>query len=246
MFFSDIHTHILSGCDDGAKTQKDMLDMVRVAYEGGTRLICLTPHFFPAFFGDNKASSEESFEVLSEYCAEHYPDLTLVLGNELAYKHDSISWMNSELCRTMGNTNYVLVEFSIRNSEDMIAEGIYRLQNSGYSPIIAHAERYTQLSKGRIWSFRQNGVMIQMNADAIVGRRGFFEKRRIRALLKAGYVDFVSSDAHDASARSPKLRKAYEYVSEKYGTDYANKIFCENAVKLFGIKKESEEINNEQ
>ena len=124
MPFSDIHTHILYKTDDGAKTREEMFELVGKAYEHGTRLLCATPHFHPGYFGDNREEMQYAFTVLSEYCKEKYSDLTLVLGNELFYTHDSISWMKNNLCIPMGNTRYVLTEFSVDDNEDYIAEGI--------------------------------------------------------------------------------------------------------------------------
>ncbi len=240
MFFADIHTHILCGTDDGAKSEEEMLQMVKASYEEGTRLLFLTPHFYPAFFGDNREESEEAYKHLCKHCETHYPDLQLAFGNELYYKHDSISWMRSGLCRTMDNTGYLLVEFAVKETEDRIAEGVYRLQNMGYTPIIAHAERYRCLSNGRIWSFRQNGVLIQINSESVFRTKDFMQNRRTKALIAEGYVDFVSSDAHNMNRRPPAMKKSYEFFAEKYGHGYAKDVYYNNAMKIFG-KKGSEE-----
>ena len=42
--FTDIHTHILPGVDDGAENMRKSLELIRFAYEDGTRTIFLTPH----------------------------------------------------------------------------------------------------------------------------------------------------------------------------------------------------------
>ncbi len=238
--FSDIHTHILYGTDDGAKTFDDTKAMIKFAYDEGTRLICLTPHFFPAFFGDNHEQSEEAFSVLKCFCEKHYPDLELVLGNELGYKHDSIIWLQGGLCRPMGDTNYLLVEFLVDDSEDQIAEGVYRLQNAGYAPIIAHAERYKKLTFDRIWSFRENGVLIQINADSVLKTKGLFGDKRTKKLIKKGYVDFVSSDAHNIERRPPRMKDSYEFFAKEYGEEYAKKVYRKNAMNLF-LKKDEKD-----
>ncbi len=233
MFFSDIHTHILYGTDDGAKTLEDMLLMVKSSYEDGTRLLCVTPHFFPAFFGDNRKQAEEAFEVLVEYCKEHFPDLKLIFGNELGYRHDGISWLQNGLCRPLGDTNYILVEFNVTDSEDHITEGAYRLQNAGYVPIIAHAERYKKLSVQRIGALRENGVLIQINADSVLKTKCMFGDLKTKNMIKIGCVDFVASDAHNSTTRPPQLKKSYEFFAEKYGRKYAKRVYCDNAMRIF-------------
>jgi len=43
----DLHTHILPGIDDGAKTLEIALEMARIAVEDGTRVMACTPHIYP-------------------------------------------------------------------------------------------------------------------------------------------------------------------------------------------------------
>lgn len=230
--FSDIHTHLLFGTDDGAKTVEDMYAMVDAAYACGTRFICATPHFYPGYFGNNREFSKRAYENLVEYCNKKYPDLELMLGNELYYKHDSIAWLKEGVCCTLGNTRYVLVEFLEQDTENFIAEAVSRLLNAGYIPIIAHAERYKCLSLGRLLALRESGILVQVNAQSFFLRLAFGIKCRLKKLLDSNAVDFVSSDAHDLGSRSPDLKKSYKFLIRKYGEERANALCCENARKL--------------
>ena len=135
----------------------------------------------------------------------------------------------------------MLVEFNVKDGEDRIAEGIYRLQNLGYIPILAHAERYKNLSAGRIWSFRENGVLVQINTESLISVKDFGQKKRVRTLIEKGYVDFVSTDTHDLKRRPPEMDKSYEIFVEKYGKRYADDLFCNNALRIFGRKTSEEE-----
>jgi protein-tyrosine phosphatase len=141
----------------------------------------------------------------------------------------------------MGKTNYLLVEFNVRESEDRIAEGVYRLQNLGYIPIIAHAERYRHLSKGRIWSFRENGCLIQINAESVFKTKDFRQNKRVNVLIDEGYVDFISTDMHDMVSRRPEIKASYELFAEKHGRVYAEDVYRNNALKIFGKTNSEEE-----
>ena len=233
MFFSDIHSHLLYGTDDGAKTREEMYELVDASYENGFRLICVTPHFAPSFFDDNREAASRAYKELTEYCAEKYKDLKLFMGNELFYTHDSISWMKQRLSIPMGDTRYVLVEFDVAERENMIAEAVDRLLNIGYIPIIAHAERYKKLTVGRLSVLKESGVLVQMNSEAFLRRRfDFGYKRRVANLLKSDMVDFISTDCHNLQKRPPEIKAAYEYILEKYGEKRANALCRENACKL--------------
>ena len=242
MYFSDIHSHILYGTDDGPKNREEMFKTVDLAYENGIRLICATPHFHPGFFGDNREKASRAFDDLAEYCKNKYPDLELYIGNELYYMHEAIAWLKNGICKPMGETRSVLVEFDVESSENFIAEGVDRILNAGFVPIIAHAERYEKLGFGRIWAMKQNGAMVQVNASSFVTNLfDFGTKKRIKQMLSEDMIDFVSSDAHGFSRRPPEIEGAYKYLQKKYGSVLADRLCYENAKKLL-LNKGSEEI----
>ena len=70
LHYTDIHCHMLSGTDDGARTDEEMFAMLDAAYASGTRSICLTPHFNPMCFGDNRERGERAYEKLCAYAHE--------------------------------------------------------------------------------------------------------------------------------------------------------------------------------
>ena len=43
----DMHCHILPGIDDGAKDEKDALELLRAEKEQGISKVVFTPHFNP-------------------------------------------------------------------------------------------------------------------------------------------------------------------------------------------------------
>ena len=50
--------------------------------------------------------------------------------------------------------------------------------------------------------------------------------------MKKELISFVASDAHEDEYRTPRLKECYQYVSKKFGKDYAQKIFYDNQEKL--------------
>ena len=47
----DIHSHILPGIDDGARTLEDSLEMAQIAADDGIEQMVCTPHMFNGLFG---------------------------------------------------------------------------------------------------------------------------------------------------------------------------------------------------
>ncbi len=240
MQFSDIHIHAICGVDDGAKNEEDMFAIVDAAYADGTRLMCVTPHFNPGMFGEHSGRTKEKYEVLREYISEKYPDMELLLGNELRYASGFRNWVYDGVCNTMGNTKYILLEFSFTAASEQIVKGVESVFNSGFIPIIAHVERYSKLSVSDICELRRKGALMQVDSMSILRGFGFKEWMRSKKLLAERIVDFVSSDAHDTGSRPPELSPCYEYVKKKCGEHYADAVFYSNAYELFGSQKERE------
>ena len=238
MIFADIHNHSLAAVDDGARSEETMFRMVDAAYADGTRLLCLTPHFHPISFGDNRASSLESFQKLQVYAAERYPDLQLYLGNELRYGPNCDNWLKEGFCRTLGNSSLVLVDFSADAGQSLMIRGLSQLLSMGYRPVLAHAERYPNLTAKAVQDCFRNGIQIQINAGSMFGSFGWGARIRARWLLRNRLVCMVASDAHDLQHRPPLLSKGYQLVSKLTDKDYADRIFCSNAVDLLENNRE--------
>lgn len=58
-------------------------------------------------------------------------------------------------------------------------------------------------------------------------------QRCVKALLKDHVVDYVASDAHDTTTRTPQLQKCYKYIVKKYGVEYADRIMKADVVEKF-------------
>ena len=61
---TDFHSHVLPGIDDGSKSLKESIAMLRMEAEQGIRRVVATPHFYarhdqPERFLARRARSEE-------------------------------------------------------------------------------------------------------------------------------------------------------------------------------------------
>lgn len=245
MKFADLHNHTLFGVDDGPKTAQEMFEMLDAAWADGIEVICLTPHFHPGYFGDNGARIDRVFELLTRYAAQKYPAMRLYLGNELRCSAECLSWLQSGECRTLNATNYVLVDFSASESERNIVRGLERLLSAGYKPVLAHTERYRELSEQKIRELSRNGVWIQIDVQSLWGGYGLRARLRCRTLLRKKLVDIAATDAHDLGSRSPILSRGYRDTAKKYGETYAGAIFARNPLLLLEGEDREGAINRE-
>lgn len=234
MEYFDIHSHILPGVDDGAKTIEEALSMLEIAYKEGTRGIILTPHYIR---GKNKYTKQElrvRFEELKGEAEEWYPGLTLYLGNEVLYEDGVVEDLKSGLIQTMNDTKYVLVEFNIRISYNELYQAVRRITNARFRPVIAHVERYRCLFKRleRLDELTGLEAVLQMNISSVYGGLLDENARWCKRLVKEGYISFFGTDAHDLDDRAPYINDYAGWVRRKCGEDVLRRLFVDNAKKM--------------
>ena len=236
--FADIHTHILPGIDDGAQEQGEALEMVRMAWEDGTRVLFLTPHYRGVFKKHKPDELRDSFDAFCRAVHEELPEMQLVLGQEVHYQTDISERLACGRVLTMVGSGYVLLEFRSNSLRNEIVRGVADVARCGYTPIIAHAERYQAFRRdfSLVSEVLGHGALIQLNADSVMGTHGFLVKHFCKKVLKRENAHFIASDAHDTKMRVPKLGHCFAYVKRKYGEDYATRLFCSNAQIVIGSK----------
>ncbi len=236
--FADLHCHALCGVDDGAPDEATMYEMLRMAYQNGTRALCLTPHC-SAEHMPPQALVDAAFAKALHYCRENLPDMELYLGNELTYRFGCVELLTAGECRTIADSRYVLVDFWLVPDVASILRGVDNLQNAGYLPIVAHVERYDCFG-GRMKELArliETGAVIQVNAESLLGGPFSRAGRTARRLLAEGWVDVVASDGHDTLMRAPTLEAAYGTVRKKYGEEYATRLFSETPGRILRGEK---------
>lgn len=231
MYFVDIHNHSLYGIDDGPQSPEQMRRMLDDAYSQGTRMICFTPHLHPGLFPASDSSREAAFMAAKEYAGSKYPDLELFLAGELRYSRNCMNWFCESRFGCVGRKS-VLVDFSADETENRILYGVQDLLRNGYLPILAHAERYRNLSLVQMEALRRNKVLIQTDTQSFFGGFGFMTGRRAKQMLKKDLIDIISSDAHDCSRRPADMRECYRYIKGKKGAAYAQALCASNARRL--------------
>lgn len=226
----DIHSHILPGIDDGARDEKESLEMFRIAADEGICQIIATPHFH---YRRGHASPEEIRQAvlnIQELLNQEGIPMKLHTGNELYYTHELLETVKAGEALTMADSDYVLLEFSQETERRRIQNAVYEFLNEGYYPIIAHIERYQAFLKHQDFAeeISEMGAYFQINAGSLLGNAGWTAKRFVKAMLKNGLIQFVATDAHDTDKRCPAFGKAADWIVKKYGESELQEYLCEN------------------
>ena len=230
----DMHCHILPGIDDGSKSWDETKEMLRISYDEGVRLIVTTPHHHKRRGICTSAQYKERLVKIRKLAEEIDPKFKIIPGMEVNFDHDVLEKLQNKQLQTMGNSSYVLIEFSPSDDFDYIRQSLQQVQMLGYYPILAHVERYSCLVEEveDVAYLVDMGVYIQVNAGSIIGNSGRTVKRFIKELMDERLVHFVGTDAHRSTGRAPKIQESAKYVEKKFGEEYALEIFRKNGMKM--------------
>lgn len=221
--YFDVHCHLLPGIDDGASSEREMLDMAEIAYRESIRYIFATPHYHPRRGEADKETIDGVFEQAQELIRNKYPDMKIYRGNEIYFRQDAADMLKSGQLLTLAESDYALIEFSTSVSKKQVKTAVGQIQMAGYMPVIAHVERYEELigAYDFIEELAGAGVYFQVNASSVIGEMGGTRKRFIKKLIKNDWVHFIGTDAHDTKYRAPLMEKCAAYLRKKFDDDVA-------------------------
>lgn len=231
MGYFDIHCHLLPGVDDGSKDMDETLEMLRIAADNGITDMIFTPHYKQGQVGTPRSIIEKMIVDVCSAAKANGIEMRIYPGTEIYYNSSLEEKLESGWLSKMADSEYVLLEFSPFETFPYIKNAMDDIYSLGYHPILAHVERY-QCMLGSMENARilhKMGVQIQVNAGSVAGDYGFKVKHFIKKLLKEQLVDYLGTDAHNATGRKPAMEKCAEVVRKICDEDYANAILYGNA-----------------
>ena len=192
-----MHSHLIPGIDDGAKTVEESVALIKQLVELGYSKIITTPHIMQEYYPNTPAIIQEGLERLraalkaegveveieaaAEYYADDYFEQLINSGNLLSFADQ-----------------HILIEFSTLAAPNNALEVIFQLKTKGYKVILAHPERYTYYADRWEWFEKIHSLecKLQVNLLSLAGHYGPQQKKLGIKLLKNGLVDLLGTDLH--------------------------------------------------
>ena len=215
----DMHSHVLPGIDDGAKTPEESIALIRKMMDLGIKKIIATPHIMADYYKNTAETINASLALLKAELKKENIDIVVEAAAEHYFDETFEARINKKELMTMGD-NYVLFEFSFINQPPNAIPVIQKLKDLGYKPILAHPERYPYLELDQFKSLHDWGLSFQLNAISLTGYYGKDAKKLAESLIDRQLIDFISSDMHHlrhAEAFKDALKMPY---MEKLLFDY--------------------------
>ena len=210
----DLHSHILRGIDDGARTMEESVDIARAALADGITAIAGTPHVRDDWPTDVGVMEYRVAELRAELQQQGMA-LDVRQGGEIAA--DWLERLPVETLRRFGlggNPRYLLVETPYYGWPLGLADRLFELRAEGITPVLAHPERNTEVQAHphRLIQLVESGVLVQVTAASVDGRIGPRAQECGLRLVRDGLAHLLASDAHHASVRAVGMAAAARAV----------------------------------
>lgn len=200
--WTDRHSHILPGVDDGIRTIEDSMNVLRYYEQLGVKEVWLTPHIMEDC-PNEPYELKERFEELCEAYAktEGGSKIKLHLAAENMIDSLFVKRLESGNLLTYGDKgDELLVETSYAQAPYRFKLILQDIRKAGLTPVLAHPERYRYMDYDEYDTLHEQGVRFQLNITSLAGAYGPEPKNRAEYLLEEGYYNYRGSDLHSLSA----------------------------------------------
>ena len=195
--YTDLHCHIVPGIDDGAKTIEESLDLLRRYENIGIKKLIATPHIMAGVYPNTTETIKEHHAKLLQAAEEAGINIKIGVAAEYMLDGEFEALLKEKDLLTLKD-NYLLVEMSYLNPPVNLFELLFKLQQAGYEPVLAHPERYAFLHDDRegYRKLKHHGCLFQLNLLSLSDHYGKSVKKAAVKLLKEGMIDFTGTDTH--------------------------------------------------
>jgi protein-tyrosine phosphatase len=218
---TDLHSHLIPGIDDGAQTMDESIALIRRMMDFGFKKLVTTPHIMADYYRNSSDTILKGLEALQEELTAQQINVEISAAAEYYFDETFENKLNKKDILTLGK-DYVLFELSYMNYPQNLFELIDKILQKGYTPLLAHPERYPYLS-GSIENFerlKDAGCYLQLNALSLAGYYGKSTQKVAEEMVDHYLVDFLGSDLHRMKHADSILKSLSMPYMVRLLTDY--------------------------
>lgn len=191
--FTDHHSHVLPGVDDGIQTEEESLKVLK-AYEAlGVDTLWLTPHIME----DVPNRPDDLRRRYDALCELYHGPVRLKLAAENMLDNLFDQRLAARDVLPIGESKtHLLVETSYFTPPSDFDAKIQNVFSAGFFPLLAHPERYVYMDLKDYRRLHEQGVKMQLNLSSLMGFYGQEIQKKAEHILRQGYYNAVGSDTH--------------------------------------------------
>jgi tyrosine-protein phosphatase YwqE len=191
--WTDHHTHLLYGVDDGVKTIDESLTTLTEYENLGIQEIWCTPHIME----DIPNTTEILINRFNELKQAYSGKIKLHLAAEYMIDNLFSERLDNKDLLPIAGVN-LLVETSYYNPPLDFEFTIKRVKSLGFHPLLAHPERYRYMTQDYYLKLKKEfNVKFQLNLASLFGLYGQSAKNNAEWLLKQNLYNVAGSDMHN-------------------------------------------------
>lgn len=232
----DLHSHIIPNVDDGSKSMEQTIEMLKEAEKAGFTDIFATPHYIPNSIEQEESDVIAKVENLNKIAKDQNINIKIHKGEEVYLVNDIHELIIQNRLVSLSYSKNILIELPMHSPAMFLDDVIFKIFSLGYTPIIAHPERYDYVKNniGYIKKLKENGVLFQANFGSFLGIYGRTAKKTLKKLLKSGLIDFMGSDCHRPNTVYAGMPEAIKALKKVIKEDGIQKICIDNPKKILG------------
>jgi tyrosine-protein phosphatase YwqE len=191
----DLHSHLIPGIDDGAKTLEESIKLISELKDLGYQKLITTPHIMSDYYRNKPETILAGLDAVRNELSKQNIDIIIEAAAEYYYDEYFVDMLKKKEIMTIGS-DYVLFEFSYLSAPTAAAELIFDIQTRGWKPLLAHPERYPYFKMQQLMALKEAGCLFQMNLLSLTGHYGTATQKIAEDLLEYNMVEFLATDLH--------------------------------------------------
>jgi len=219
----DLHSHLIPGIDDGSQSMEESLKLLRGMVSLGYQKVITTPHIMSDAYRNTPEIIREGAANLRSSAADAGIEIEIDAAAEY-YLDDGFYTLlqKGELMTVQGK--YLLFETSYISKPLQTEEMIFEMTSAGYTPVMAHPERYRYIKEPlkEYRRFKELGVRFQVNINSFGGHYGKGAQILADFLSREGMIDYLGSDIHH--------QKHVEGIRKVFLSAAYSRIYRENTI----------------
>jgi protein-tyrosine phosphatase len=192
--------------------------MAHLASECGTRTLVATPHVREDHKKVLVEEIQERARSLNRLVRDYGIDVFIVPGGEVALGR-ALEMSDDELRLVTlgGNDRDLLIETPYGGLPEVFESLLSRLAERGFRVTLGHPELNPSLQDHpeRLGEIAGSGVLIQLTASSLTGRRSAARTLAVRA-LEESWASVLATDAHSAEWRPPDLNPGLQAAKRAF------------------------------
>ncbi len=231
----DIHSHLIPSVDDGSPDLETSVALVRHMSDLGFNRLITTPHVSELYPNDNQKLVDGLHKLNTQLKIENIDVHVSVAAEYMINDVFERKIRSEEPLMTLPN-NHILVELSHLSEPANLHKVLEMLINRGFTPILAHPERYRYYNNNLMQYQRliNAGCHLQVNVLSLDGYYGRMVSDCAWALLNNYMIEFIGSDIHhhrhittlrnNLSAKTQHLLNNYAFQNRKWAQTAHNSL----------------------